>query len=136
MKKLTPFLVASLSYLSLANLAFAAIEIQTPKVGYPSLGVFITNAISLAFIIAAIAVLVMLIWGAIEWIFSGGEKEAVGKARNRILNALIGLAILAVAVAIAQVFGTFVGINLFKLEIPSPGNINPTQPPPPPNAGQ
>ena len=132
MKRLAPFLVASLSYLSLAKVTFAAILIQTPKVGYDSLGKFISASITLAFIIAAIAVLVMLVWGAIEWIFSAGEKEAVGKARNRIINALIGLAILAVAVALAQVFGHFVGINLFNLVVPDPLHPVPLQPTPEP----
>lgn len=107
------------------------IIIDAPSRGYSNLGAFITAAINFLFIIAGISVLVMLVWGALQWIFSGGEKEAVASARNRIINALIGLAILAVAFAIAVVFGRFVGINLFNLPIPSPGSVNPAQPLPP-----
>lgn len=91
------------------------------KIGYGTINEFIGNAIQLIFIIGIIMVLVMLIWGGVEWIMSGGEKDAIGKARGKILNALVGLAILAVAFAIAQVAGAFLGINIFdQFTIPSP----------------
>lgn len=95
--------------------------IGSTKAGYADINDFITKAIQLIFIIGVIAVLVMLIWGGTAWILSGGEKEAVANARGRIVNALIGLAILAVAFALAQVAGTFLGINIFQnLPIPTP----------------
>lgn len=106
-----------------SNVPCGNIGITNPDVGYNNISDFINAALRLAFIIAIIAVLVMMIWGAIQWIFSGGEKEAVAGARNRIIHALIGLAILAVAFAIVQVAGKFVGIDLLKpggFAIPSP----------------
>lgn len=137
MKKLSAAVSFGLYFLN-ATLIFAQqqgtspqgpnIIIDAPSRGYSNLGAFITAAINFIFIIAAVSVLVMLVWGALQWIFSGGEKDAVASARNRILNALIGLAILAVAFAIAVVFGRFVGINLFNLPIPGPTNVNPAQP--------
>ncbi len=124
-KKVSAFISTITFYLLamknvLAQETNTTITINKPPVGYNDLGLFITNVIRLVFIIAAIGVLIMLVWGALEWIFSGGEKEAVGKARGRILNALIGLAILAVAVAVASVAGTFTGVDLFKFTIPTP----------------
>ncbi len=128
MKK-TAALLSTITYLGLTGSVFAAtndIIVSSPKYGYTNLGNFITNIITLAFIIAILIVLAMLVWGAIEWIVSGGEKEAVGKARGKILNALIGLAILAVAYAIAVLAGQFLGFgNLINpsgvvLPIPSP----------------
>lgn len=105
----------------------ADINIKSPTlpngtaVGYSDLGPFITNFLTLAFGIAILVVLVMLIWGAFEWIVSGGDKEAVGKARNRIINALIGLAVLAVAFALAKVAGQFLGFpNLGNIPVPTP----------------
>lgn len=91
-----------------------------PKTGFKTVGNFISNALTLAFAIALLIVLVMLIIGAYEWITSGGDKEAVGKARNRIINALIGLAVLAVAFALTNVFAQFVGLNLNNITIPTP----------------
>jgi len=107
--------------------AFAQITITPPKldgrnIGYTDLGAFIGNIMSIAFILAIILVLIMLVWGAFEWIASGGDKENVGKARNRIINALIGLAVLAVAFALATVGAQIIGLpNLTEpISIPKP----------------
>lgn len=102
-------------------LAESTIKIVSPPgVGYSDLGNFITNVLTLAFSVAILVVLVMLIWGAFEWITSGGDKDAVGKARSRIINALIGLAVLAVAFALAKVAAQFLGFPDFTIKIPSP----------------
>lgn len=131
MKKLAP-LAALTGFLSVAPAVFAQIEIKKPGVGYANISDFINAIIRLAFILALVIVLIMLIWGAIQWIFSGGEKEAVSSARNRIIHALIGLAILAVAFALVVIAGQFVGIDLLgKLIIPSPDQPTPSIPKPP-----
>lgn len=121
MKKLAAG-VSSLIYFISAGKAFAqtTIRISPPPQGYSDLGAFVTNVFTLAFGVALLVVLVMLIWGAFEWITSGGDKEAVGKARNRIINALIGLAVLAVAFALGRVAAQFLGFNIFELPIPTP----------------
>lgn len=134
MKKLAA-LSATGTYLLTAVKTFAApsdIEIKRPTisnsspnssatpVGFNTLGDFISKALTLAFIFAILAVLIMIIWGAFEWITSGGDKEAVGKARGKILNALIGLAVLAVAFALYQVAGKFIGIDPLNFNIPTP----------------
>lgn len=101
------------------------INIERPKVSGKSVGFgdvneFIRNAITLAFIIAIVLVFIMLVWGAIQWIFSGGNKDDVANARNRIIHALIGLAILALAFAIVQLAATFLGFSLTNITIPTP----------------
>lgn len=121
---------SSVLYLLFPLKAFAKhepghIEIDRPtidnkNVGFSTIGDFITKTLAVSFIFAVIVVLIMLIWGAFEWITSGGDKEAVAKARNRILNALIGLAVLAVAFALFQVAGSFVGFDIRNLTIPTP----------------
>lgn len=128
MKKLG-FLASSLSYLLSSVAVFAAspaIVISPPAKGYNLLGDFVSNALVLAFGIAVLLVLVMLVWGAFEWVSSGGDKEAVAKARNRIINALIGLAVLAVAFAIARLFGQFIGLDITNIEIPTPPSPRPS----------
>lgn len=129
MKKLAA-ITSSIGYLISSGIARAAdIQIQPPvneatgqQLGYSSINDFINKAIQLVFIVAVLGVLVMLIVGAVQWIFSGGNKEAVDGARKRITNALIGLAILAVAFALARVAGQFLGFDLFAgFNIPHPG---------------
>lgn len=102
------------------------VVIQPPaNVGFRSLSDFIEKALLLVFTVGAFIVLLMLIIGAYEWMTSGGDKEAVGKARNRIINALIGLVVLAVAFALVRIIGIFTGLNLTNLQIIGP---NPTDP--------
>lgn len=120
MKKITLISALATPFLS-ASTVFADINITPPTQGFSSLGNFITNFLTLALAVAILVVLVMLIWGAFEWITSGGDKEAVAKARNRIINALIGLAVLAIAFALARVAGQFVGFpDLNHIAIPTP----------------
>ncbi|MBI2020445.1 hypothetical protein HYS94_03400 [Candidatus Daviesbacteria bacterium] len=101
------------------------ITIERPRVdgrdvGFSTLGDFIQKTLVLAFMVAVLVVLAMLVWGAFEWITSGGDKEAVGKARGRIINALIGLAVLAIAFALFQVAGLFLGFDIRNFNIPTP----------------
>lgn len=129
MKKLAA-LASAISYLVLPLKAFAQtpsprITIKTPEAGYASLGDFVNNFLTLAFAVALLVVLVMLIWGAFEWITSGGDKDAVAKARNRIINALIGLAVLAVAFALARLAGQFTGLNIMDIVVPTPPSGSP-----------
>lgn len=125
MKKLLAAISASYLYLSSATTAFAQIVVTPPAgKGFKTVGDFFTNFLFLAFAVAILVVLVMLIWGAFEWITSGGDKEAVGKARGRIINALIGLAVLAIAFALTRVAAQFLGFNIQDIVIPTP-NPNP-----------
>ncbi len=122
--------ISSVSYLLSSFKVFAVTNIQvtTPinpnnnqPIGYSDLGKFVTNLLGFAFAIAILIVLIMLVWGAFEWITSGGDKEAVGKARGRIINAMIGIAVLAVAFALAKVAGQFLGFpDLGNIPIPTP----------------
>lgn len=121
MKKLTLGIATLISLFAPAvALAQATIEITEPTKGFKTLGNFINNILILAFGIAILVVLFMLVWGAFEWITSGGEKDAVGEARRRIINALIGLAILSVTFALARVAAQFLGFDITKISIPAP----------------
>lgn len=124
MKKVLALTTSTGLFLFTTATAFAAetdIEIKKPtKGGFPTIGSFISNALTIAFALAILVVLIMLIWGAFEWIASGGDKDTVGKARGRIINALIGLAVLAIAYAIARVAAQFLGFDIGNITIPSP----------------
>lgn len=122
MKKLVFLGSAIISFLAPIQVLAAEITI-TPKkgIGFATIGDAIGNFLTIALTIAVLIVLIMLIIGAYEWITSGGDKEAVAKARNRIINALIGLVILAVAFAVAKLAGQIAGFpDIGKLEIPTP----------------
>lgn len=112
-----------IGFLSIAGLALAQspiqVQVNAPISGvnpYTPVGQLLTNALTIIFVIAALAVLFMLIIGAFNWIISGGDKEKVEGARKRITNALIGLAILALAFLITVVVGQILSINILDLK--------------------
>lgn len=121
MKKLALLGSAISSFLT-PSLAFADgnVTITRPPQGFVTIGDFVSKTLTFAFLIAVLLVLVMLIWGAFDWIASGGDKENVGKARGRIINALIGLAVLAVAFALARLAAQFLGFPDITSGIPVP----------------
>ncbi len=70
--------------------------------------------------IAGIVSFIFLLWGGLQWIFSGGDKEGTEKARKRITAALIGLAIVFSAYALIWILGTVFGVgNLTTVNIPT-----------------
>lgn len=72
-----------------------------PPTGAPTNpGVFIGGAINIFIIIAGIAMLIYLLYGAFEWIISGGEKEKLVKAQHIITNAIIGMFVVILALAL------------------------------------
>lgn len=95
-------------------------EITAPgpihSLGFGSLGIstFFSNLVKLAYSMSSLTVLFMFLWGAFEWIISSGEKEAVAGAQKKIINATIGLMLLAVSFAILKILGTFTGFTFFK----------------------
>lgn len=94
----------------------------------------IKNVIVLFFSVGAVAVTVMLLWGAVEWILSGGDKEKVAAARKRITYALIGLALLSLTFVIMGIIGQILTIDfLGSFNIP---NFNQTIQNPPKGGGQ
>jgi len=73
--------------------------------------------ISGGLIAGAVIFFIMLLIGAIQWITSGGNKAATEAARGRITNALVGLIILLSLFAIANLIGTFFGVNILRLNL-------------------
>lgn len=66
----------------------------------PSLSDILTFAIRAFFIIAGLAALLFLLLGALAWVTSGGDKENVSKAQGKITNAIIGVILIAVVLAV------------------------------------
>jgi len=67
--------------------------------------------------------LVYLIWGAIEWISSGGDSEKLKNARNKLTNALIGLFLLVASFAIMIFLKELFGYDLLNIIWPTAENM-------------
>ena len=101
---------------------FGKIQIPNPlkdllskdPTGTAGISKFLSNLIALIYSVAAIVLIFMLVWGAFEWLTSGGDKERIESARRRIISALIGMLLFAVAFAVIQVLGQFTGFKFFQ----------------------
>lgn len=93
------------------------IEIQplSNRGGAGGLSFFIGLLLELMFIFAGIAFLLIFVFNAFQWIISGGDKEKIANARKAIVNAIIGLSLLALARFIIALLGQILNIDLLKL---------------------
>ena len=94
----------------------------------PSITTVIGFIIRFLFIVAGLIALLFLLLGGIEWITSGGNKENVDKARQKIQAAVVGLIVvfivLGIVVLLEQVLDTGFGISK-SLEVPQLIKQNP-----------
>lgn len=77
----------------------------------------ISAGINFILIAAALVAFFFLLIGGVQWILAGGDKEGTEKARKKITNALIGLAIVFSAYAIAFLVNALFGVNILSLVI-------------------
>ena len=103
-----------------ADSIFGHVDVPAPIAGFGigsvGVGVFLSNLIQVIYVFAVIMFMFMIILAAFQWIISGGDKEAVAKARQRIFNAFIGLMLLALAPLVFTVVGQITGFK-FPLEL-------------------
>ncbi len=86
----------------LAQTPCSNVQVNQQALGFmiPSFGEMLTFLVKGFFVIAGLAALIMLLWGALAWVLSGGDKEQVEGARDRITAALIGVFMILIALAI------------------------------------
>lgn len=90
------------------------LQAKSPTAFFASL---ISSAIGFIFVVACIVFVFMFLWGAVQWIASGGDKGNVESAKGRITSALIGLVVLFSTFAVASLIETFTGVNILTIDI-------------------
>lgn len=73
-------------------------------------GVFTNISNTILYIVGIVSV-IMLIWGGIRYILSGGDNKKVTDAKNTILYAIIGLIIAILAFAIVNFVLNAIGVD-------------------------
>lgn len=83
---------------------------------------------------AGIWFIFQILSGAIKWMTSGGEKQALQNAHKHITNAILGLFVVVFSYALIGIVGLIFGINILSpiksllgLEIPIDYKLSPTQ---------
>ena len=122
LKKIIQFLAGPALLFSQASVVLAVdtpINIDPGTTANFTLPDFISAAIQAVIVIAGLLTFAFLVWGGIEWLTSGGDKEKYEAARGRITAAVIGLVIVVAAWAIMRVIASFLGLgDMEKLNIP------------------
>ena len=77
---------------------------------------FIAFGINMFIMIAGMFLIIYLLWGAFDWISSGGDKEKILKAQHKITNAFIGMLLVFV---VLTVFNLLAG-DILGIIIPNP----------------
>lgn len=75
---------------------------------------FLSNLVILIYAISTVVLIFMILWGAIDWMISEGDKEKLANAQKKLINAFIGIILLAAAFAIIKVLGQFTGFTFFE----------------------
>ncbi|HBB76670.1 MAG: hypothetical protein A2186_01840 [Candidatus Levybacteria bacterium RIFOXYA1_FULL_41_10] len=96
-----------------------------PGEGIPALSVILQVGIGLLFIIAILASLVFIIWGGLDWITAGGNKENIQKARHKLIYAVLGFFVVFLAFFIMNIISQFFGIEFFKVPLNPNASSNP-----------
>ena len=80
----------------------ACTKVATGELGFkiPSLGDILTFAIRAFFAIAGIAALFYMLIGAFGWVTSGGDKDAISAAREKIQAAVVGMILIVAVLAL------------------------------------
>lgn len=87
--------------------------------GAESLGKIISAVLGIMLVVGFILAFLHLIFGAVAWITSSGDKGKLENAQSRITQAIVGLIIMAALWAIMLLVGEFTGIGFPNLQIPT-----------------
>jgi len=96
------------------NPSVGSLPVKAVDVGFkiPEFNQVLTFVIRFFFIVAGLVALIYLLLGALGWITSGGNKENVDKAREKIQAAIIGIVMIFVVLAIVGLVENIFGIGL------------------------
>jgi len=108
---------ADVSDIANVNTRFVSLMSYTPSM-------FLRTLLNIMLGIAGVASFIFLLWGGLQWILAGGDKEGTEKARKKITAALIGLAIVFSAYALLFILRTLFNIDLIAVNISQIGASN------------
>jgi len=86
-------------------------EIPSSWRGEVGINALLSNVIGLFFAAGALAFIIMFVWGAVQMILSGGDKEAISKARARITWSIVGVILLSLSYFIFQLLQDITGFQ-------------------------
>ena len=99
------------NFIAEANTSIWGSEQIDPGIGTTDFSKVLNLGINLMLVICSIAVVAWGLWGALDWITAGGNKEQLEKAQAKIRNAFLGLMVLVLVIIVwAFISGSLLGI--------------------------
>lgn len=86
------------------------------KEDYKTFGDVLSSGFEVVIYVAGFLMVIWIFWGVFQYIFAGGAKEQLAKARARITYAIIGFILVVMAFSISQ----------FVKDFAKPADISPT----------
>ena len=65
-------------------------------------------------IAGGLAVLLYLIWGALDWIFAGNNADRMTRAKTKLFDGIFGLVLLVLSYLIIKIISTVTGLNILN----------------------
>ncbi len=81
-----------------------------------SLVKIISGIIGIITVVGALFFIVFFFIAAFQWVTSGDDSKGVDKARNRMLQGVIGLVVMVLGYSFIGLIGRIVGLDLINLE--------------------
>lgn len=75
---------------------------------------FISNAVGVMTVIAAVWFIFQFIAGAVGWVAAGGDKAKLESARGTMVNGIIGLIIVVAAIFLIEIIGKLIGLDILN----------------------
>lgn len=120
---LTPFALSVPTYGQIAPPS------GVPSGGLGTLEKILQVGLTLAIILALILTVFFIIFSGIQWITSGGDKQKLQNARNRLTYAIVGLIVVLLAIFLVRVIGGVFNVNLLNVNVIQRQITNPPEPP-------
>ena len=112
-------IISSLGVLSVAPIfaqGYIPSQIQNASVA-SNPNAIIGTIINVIFIIVGLIFFVMLVIAGIQWVTSGAAEDKKSEAQKRLINAVIGVAIVAAAYLIVEIVAGLLGVNFTSNKI-------------------
>lgn len=75
---------------------------EVPTGGSDTLGNLISMAMNLLFVGGILVAVMMIAYSGIQWTLSGGDKERIQQARERLIYTIVGVIVIAAAFFIVK----------------------------------
>lgn len=79
---------------------------------------YVSFSINILLGLAGVLSFLYLLWGGIQWITAGGDKDGIEKGRRKIIQAMVGLGIVFSVYVVVAIINTVFDLDIMQFTIP------------------